>query len=284
METPKKPSFTNKPDSKSTMNALLHSDGGCAIGDMGAGRPILMLHGGGGIGTVLGLSQALASTARVLLPTHPGFDGTPRPAHLNSVVDLARFYLKLLEALELDDVLVVGSSIGGWIAAEMAIAGGSRIGGVVLINAVGIDVPGEPVTDVSGLSRPELMRLASHNPELVMASAPPVTPQRLANLATNAAALAAYDNGAAMMAPGLRERLTGVAAPALVLWGESDGIASIAYGKAYAAAFANGKFELVSEAGHLPQIEQPARTLQQIERFICELDVAKHQSKYVAAV
>jgi len=274
METLKNQSFANKLDSKLAMDTLLHTDGSAAISDLGSGRPILLLHGGGGIGTVFGLSQALASKARVLLPTHPGFDGTPRPAHLSCVAELARFYLKLLEALDLDDVLVIGSSIGGWIAAEMAIAGSNRIGGLILMNAVGIDVPGEPVTDVSGLSRPELIRLASHNPELVMANAPPPTPERLANLASNAAALAAYDNGAAMMAPGLRERLASAAAPALVLWGESDGIAGIGYGQAYAQAFANGKFELINEAGHLPQIEQPARTLQHIERFIAELDAS----------
>jgi pimeloyl-ACP methyl ester carboxylesterase len=75
-----------------------------------------------------------------------------------------------------------------------------------------------------------------------------------------------------MMAPGLRERLASVTVPALVLWGESDGIASPAYGKAYAAAFANGKVEMTSEARHLPQIEQPARMLAHIDSFIRELD------------
>jgi len=256
------------------MNSLLQTDGTAAISDVGSGRPILLLHGGGGTGTVFGLSQVLAAKARVLLPTHPGFDGTPRPAHLDSVPDLARFYIKLLEILDLHDVLLIGSSIGGWVAAEMALIGGNRIKGLVLLNSVGIQVPGEPLVDVSGLTRPELIRLASHNPDLIMANTPPMTPERLAILASNAAALAAYDHGADMMAPGLRERLTSVAVPALVLWGESDGIASPAYGKAYAAAFANGRFESIAEAGHLPQIEQPARVLAHIESFISELDSA----------
>jgi pimeloyl-ACP methyl ester carboxylesterase len=256
------------------MNSLVQTDGTAAISDVGSGRPILLLHGGGGTGTVFGLSQVLAAKARVLLPTHPGFDGTPRPAHLDSVPDLARFYIKLLEILDLHDVLLIGSSIGGWVAAEMALIGGNRIKGLVLLNSVGIQVPGEPLVDVSGLTRPELIRLASHNPDLIMANTPPMTPERLANLASNAAALAAYDHGADMMAPGLRERLTSVAVPALVLWGESDGIASPAYGKAYAAAFADGRFESIAEAGHLPQIEQPARVLAHIESFISELDSA----------
>jgi pimeloyl-ACP methyl ester carboxylesterase len=272
-------SFTNKLDGNLAMNTLLQTNGSAAISDIGSGRPILLLHGGGGTGTVSGLSHALATKARVLTPTHPGFDGTPRPAQLNSVAELARFYLQLVKALDLDDVQLIGSSIGGWIAAEMAAMAvvdateKVRIGSLILLNPVGIQVPGEAVTDVSGLSRPELVRLASHNPEQVMASAPPPTPERIAQLATNATALAAYDSGAAMMAAGLRERLATVAAPTLVLWGESDGIASVAYGKAYAAAFGNGKFELITEAGHLPQIEQLSRTVQHIESFISTLDV-----------
>lgn len=276
MNVPKDKTFAShasgKTDSALAMNILLHSDGRAAISDIGTGRPILLLHGGGGAGTVFGLSQALAAQARVLLPAHPGFDGTPRPPELRSVAQLAGFYLQLLEALDLDNVLLIGSSIGGWIAAEMALAAGQRIKGMVLINAVGIQAPGEAVADVSGLTRPELIRLASHNPDVVLANTPPPTPERLAILASNAAALAAYDNGAGMMAAGLREKLASVSATTLVLWGASDGIASPAYGKAFAAAFPNGKFELIAEAGHLPQIEQPARTLQHIESFIQELD------------
>ncbi len=256
--------------------AILLGDGGVLISDTGVGRPILLLHGGGGVATVAALAQALAVDARVLLPTHPGFDGTQRPARLDSVAALAQLYVAQLAALDVRDVLVIGSSIGGWIAAEMAAQDASRIQGLVLINPVGIAVAGEPVADVAGLSGPELMRLASHDPAAVMAAMPPVTPARLALMASNAAALAAYDNGAAMMAPGLRGRLAGIAAPALVVWGESDGIATPAYGRAYAAAFGNGKVELIAEAGHLPHIEQAGRVLQHIANFMAGLDVARH--------
>jgi pimeloyl-ACP methyl ester carboxylesterase len=238
----------------------------------GNGRPILLLHGGGGPATVLGLSHALAAQARVLTPTHPGFDGTPRPAHLGSVAALARHYVQLLEQLDLRGVVVIGSSIGGWAAAEMAALDSSRIRGLVLINAVGIQTPDATVKDVSGLPRDELVQLASHDSAFVMANTPPMTPERIAMLASNGAALAAYDNGCAMMASGLRERLAGVTVPALVLWGESDGIAPPAYGKAYADAFAHGRFELIPEAGHLPQIEQPLRVQRHIEQFILALD------------
>ena len=144
--------------------------------------------------------------------------------------------------------------------------------GLVLINAVGIAVEGHPLVDVSQLLLPALMQLAHHDPAKIMASAPPPSPQLQEMRAANAAALAAYDNGAKMQDPALRARLAGVTTPVLVLWGESDGIASPHYGAAYANAFANGVFELIPKAGHLPQIEQPARVSASIGSFLRQLD------------
>src|SRR5205823_12613139 len=90
--------------------------------DRGQGRPFLLLHGGGGPQTVAAFGDLLAAerSARVITPTHPGFAGTPRPEALRSVADLAALYLSLLAELDLSGVTVVGNSIGGWIAAEMA--------------------------------------------------------------------------------------------------------------------------------------------------------------------
>ena len=274
MDTSKNATFENINNISLTMNALLHTEGTAAISDTGAGRPILLLHGGGGPGTMFGLSQALSKNARVLLPTHPGFEGTPRPARLDSVKTLARFYVDLMEALHLGDVVLIGSSIGGWIAAEMAIAGAGRVKGLVLINAVGIEVPGEAITDVSGLTPLELARLAHHNPEVVLANLPPPTPERVAIRTANFAALAAYSHGPTTVDPELRSKLATVQAPALVVWGESDRIVSPAYGKSFADAFAKGKYVSIAEAGHLPQIEQPARVRAQLDDFIATLDAA----------
>src|SRR6266566_2271175 len=95
------------------------------IDERGSGRPILILHGGGGPQTVAGLAAGL-SRAHVLVPTHPGFAGEPRPEWFDSIDDLALAYLDLLERLDLHDVLVIGSSMGGWIASAMALRDTSR--------------------------------------------------------------------------------------------------------------------------------------------------------------
>src|SRR5215472_1042547 len=84
------------------------------------GRPILILHGGGGPQTVASIAAGL-DKAHTLVPTHPGFAGEPRPEWFDSIDDLAIAYLDLLDRLDLGDVLVIGSSMGGWIASEMAL-------------------------------------------------------------------------------------------------------------------------------------------------------------------
>jgi pimeloyl-ACP methyl ester carboxylesterase len=71
-----------------------------------------------------------------------------------------------------------------------------------------------------------------------------------------------------MYDPELRAQLPGVTIPALVIWGDSDEIFTPGYGRAYAASFANGRFELVADAGHLPQLEQPQATLALIDAFL----------------
>ncbi|MBM2623793.1 alpha/beta fold hydrolase [Actinoplanes sp. LDG1-06] len=183
---------------------------------------------------------------RAIVPTHPGFDGTPRPADLNSIRDLALFYNEMLE----EDTTVIGNSIGGWIAAEMASLGSPRLVRAVLVNAVGLDVPDHPVTDVRTLAPAELAALSFHDPALMAAD-----PSRRG---PDVAALAAY-TGMRMTDPTLRDRLKTVSLPVRVVWGESDGIVSPAYGRAYADAIPGAEFTLLPRAGHLPQLEAPER-------------------------
>src|SRR5258708_23182740 len=114
----------------------------------GAGRPFLMLHGGGGPGTIANVRDVFASAhdVELICPTHPGFGGTPRPAALTTIAGLAALYGALVGELDLTDVIVVGNSIGGWIAAEMAILGSARVNRLILIHAVGLDVPRHPAS------------------------------------------------------------------------------------------------------------------------------------------
>ena len=131
-----------------TTNRIAHvyPDLPLSFTEAGSGRPVLVLHGGGGPATVAGLAARLAGSAHTLTPVHPGWDGAPRPGWLTSVDDLALAYLHLLQDRELSDVLVVGSSLGGQLAAEMAVRDrGRRIGGLVIMGAFGPRLEGHEV-------------------------------------------------------------------------------------------------------------------------------------------
>jgi pimeloyl-ACP methyl ester carboxylesterase len=236
------------------------------VEERGNGQPFLLLHGGAGPQSVAGFAQMLAerSRNRVVTPTHPGFGGTPRPHDLNSVAKLSGLYGGLLDDLGLEDVTVIGNSVGGWIAAELALLGSPRISRIVLLDAVGIEVEGHPVADVSGLSLPEIQDLSFHDPAPFRVDPATVPDAQKTIMAANAAALAAYAGSQAMADPTLLSRLSGVAIPTLVLWGESDQIVEPAYGQAYAAAIPGARFEVLSGTGHLPQMETPELVIQAI--------------------
>jgi pimeloyl-ACP methyl ester carboxylesterase len=231
------------------------------------GRPILILHGGGGPQTVASLAAGL-DKAHTLMPTHPGFAGEPRPEWFDSIDDLAIAYLELLERLDLHDVLVIGSSVGGWIASVMALRDiTQRLRGLVLINATGIQVEGHPVADVFALTPDELSALSFHNPAAFRVDPATVTPEQIEARKANMRALAVYDQGLNSADPRLRRRLGRVSIPVLVAWGESDRVVDVEYGRAYARAFLHARFELIPQAGHLPQIEQPERLLDLVRKF-----------------
>src|ERR1700680_137292 len=169
------------------------------IDERGSGRPILVLHGGGGPQSVSGFAEALSEHAHVLVPTHPGFAGEPRPEWFDSVDDLAITYLDLLERLDLRDVIVIGSSMGGWIASAMALRDTTRrLSGLVLVDAGGIQVDGHPIADVSTLTPDELAALSFHNPAAFRVDPATVSPEQAAARAANVRALYVYDQGQGM--------------------------------------------------------------------------------------
>jgi pimeloyl-ACP methyl ester carboxylesterase len=229
-----------------------------SVSDYGDGRPFLLLHGGGGPDTVTGFGELFAKThdVRVIVPTHPGFGGTARADAITSIRDLAALYVALIGQFDLEDVTVIGNSIGGWIAAEMALLASPRVIGAILVDAVGIEVPGHPIADFFSLTMDQVFMLSFHNPEPFRIDPATLPPAAQAIAAGNRAALATYA-GAAMSDPTLTGRLAHLELPTLVLWGDSDQIADPDYGRAYAAAIPHARFQLLTGTGHLPQLESP---------------------------
>jgi pimeloyl-ACP methyl ester carboxylesterase len=231
------------------------------------GPTVLLLHGGGGPFTTALLAQHLAETTRVIAPTHPGFNGTERPANIDSVRALADLYAQYLIDHDLTNFLVVGSSMGGWLAAELALGSAAdRIAGVVLINAAGIEVEGHPIRDISGMTPTELAINSFHDPSNMKLPAP--TPEGLAIAQGNAATLNALAGDPYMHDPSLLGRLRGIHTPTLVIWGASDRVVDADYGRAFAAAIPDARFELIPNAGHVPYLENAPAVFAALDPFV----------------
>jgi pimeloyl-ACP methyl ester carboxylesterase len=162
----------------------------------------------------------------------------------------------MLDQLDLKEVTVIGNSFGGWLAAEIALQASPRVTGAVIIDGVGIEVDGHPLTDVSGMSRTEIQSYSFHDPS----KAPGAPSTGETGPSPDVQALIGY-TGRSMTDPTLAERLHSLHVPVHVVWGESDRIVDPEYGKAYAAAIPMSTFTLLPRTGHLPQVETPEELL-----------------------
>jgi pimeloyl-ACP methyl ester carboxylesterase len=245
------------------------------VDERGQGRPVLLLHGGAGPMSVLPFADLLAEEAgvRVLVPTHPGFNGTERPAALDSVPGLAATYAALVEHLDLTELSVVGNSVGGWVAAELAALVGADPTGraaarwrdLTLVGAVGLDVPAHRPADFFALTLDEVADLSYFEPDRFRLDPATMPPAVLAAMPGNRAALALY-GGATMTDPTLAGRLGQVSVPTLVVAGEADRIVDPAVAEAYAAQIPGARFVLLPRTGHLPQLETPGALLELLRR------------------
>lgn len=244
--------------------------------DQGDGHPFLVLHGGAGPRSVADFAALLAGTrpARVVTPTHPGFDGTPRPEALASVGDLAATHLALLDALDLHDVTVVGNSLGGWTAAEMALAGSPRVSSVVLVDAVGLVVDDDPTRDFFSLTMDEVVDISYYDPDPYRVDVGALPPAAREAMTGNRATMLAVA-GPQMGDPTLLGRLPGIAVPVLVVWGAADGMVPLSHGRAYRDAIPGARLDVIDDAGHLPQVETPERLVRDVWDFADEHATAR---------
>jgi pimeloyl-ACP methyl ester carboxylesterase len=240
---------------------------GLRVEIFGSGPPLLLLHGGGGPVTLRAFAERISSQFQVMLPTHPGFDGMPRTDDIANVRDLARIYAAVLAEASIEDLVVVGFSLGGWLAAELAASYPDRVASLILVDAVGIATPEQGVRNLNGMPPGEIADYSYHRPENFRIDPSRMSAEALAAMKANFATLAVYAEDHYMQDPGLSQRLANISAKTLVLWGESDRVVTPDYGRAYAAAIPGAQLQIIPECGHLPQLEQPAVLHETVERF-----------------
>ena len=239
----------------------------------GAGRPLVLLHGFRTIDPRWSFVDLLAGHAEIIAPSHPGFGHSPRPDDFDSVYDLIHLYLEVLDTLPYDAVTLVGFSFGGWLAAEIAVTCPHRLGRLVLVDALGIKVSDREtpdILDIFNASPTEVQRRSWHDPVEVAPDFDAMTDDELSVHHRNWESLCLYGWRPYMHNPKLRGWLRRISVPTLVVWGESDGVVSPAYGRAYAAAIPDARFESVPGAGHHPHVEQPGAFVDRLVAFMKE--------------
>lgn len=225
----------------------------------GNGPPVLLLHGGEGPFEDRRFVDLLSEQFNVIIPTHPGFGGTLIPEHFDHISDLVFLYLDFLDELNLQKVVLVGFSMGGWIAAEIAIRNDSRLAQLVLVDAVGVKVGGREerdIADVFALSYENLIELTFHNVALAP-TLETISEEELQIIAANRTALGVYTWEPYMHNPKLVKRLHRIKVPTDFIWGRSDRIVSADYGQKYCSMIRNAKMTILDKAGHLPHLETP---------------------------
>jgi pimeloyl-ACP methyl ester carboxylesterase len=232
----------------------------------GSGRTILILHGAGGPELMRPFAEKLAATANVCLPTHPGFDAD-EPAWLTRVEDLAYFYLDVLETLDLRKVCLVGHSLGGWIAAEMAIRSVERIERLMLVSSAGFAAPGFPAADNFLWSREETLRNLYTDPVIVEAAlGRSLSPDDQMKVVRRQQLVAKLVWNPRWHNPALARWLPRIRIPTDVVWGDEDRLFPVGMGAGLAEAIPGARFHSLPGCGHVPFVERSDQMLNLINR------------------
>jgi pimeloyl-ACP methyl ester carboxylesterase len=237
----------------------------------GSGPALLYLHGGSGLVPGAPFLARLCQRFRVVAPVHPGFGASGLPIWIDSVDDFAHLYLELIGKLKLSAVVLVGHSIGGWTAAELATKSTASIDRLVLVAPVGIKVgPVDKldIPDIYTIAQDKLDTLLFADPDKWRPDPSKMTDAELLTRARNRQTLALITWEPYMHNPKLKHRLHMIDRPTLLIRGAQDGLVSAGYAAAYAGLIPGAKLVTIEGAGHAPQVEQAERFVSEVERFV----------------
>ena len=237
----------------------------------GDGPPLVFLHGAGGFRPTDAFVGLLGRHRRVIAPSHPGFGASSLPDWIDRPDDIAHVYLALLDRLGHTRLDVIGCSLGGWIAAELASMVPECIRKLVLVGPVGVKLGGRDtldIPDIFAMPAAAVEKLVYHDPENQRPDLTKLTDDQLAVMLRNRETTALLAWEPFMHNPKLRHRLHRVRCPALFLRGESDGLVSASYLEGYAALLPDARIATIPAAGHVPQQEQPAAFVAAVMSFL----------------
>jgi pimeloyl-ACP methyl ester carboxylesterase len=255
--------------------------------EMGEGSPIVFVHGlSGAWQNWLEQIPEFARNHRVIALDLPGFGASPMPPWDISIKGYGAFLRDFCEKLGIDHIAIVGNSLGGFVATEVAIAEENRVDRLVLVSAAGITwararrEPFEvmarmaraatPLTlrfQMTGMKRSRIRQAAFqgvfHNPnalrrELLWESFVPALD-----------APAFYDAMISLAGYDIRDRLADIEDPTLIVWGRNDRVVPVPAALSYKRRIGdNAELHIFDETGHVPQMERPVRFNRLLSGFL----------------
>ena len=233
----------------------------------GSGQPLLFLHGANG-GRWLPFLDSLAETHDVIAPEHPGFGTSGTPDWLDNTGDLAHFYLEFMDKLGLEKVILVGTSLGGWIACEMGVRSTARLDRMVLSAPAGIHVKGVQKGDLFLWNPEQMVRNLVFSKELAdKLLAMPVSDQDRDMALRNRFTTAKLTWSPRLYNPDLAKWLHRIRIPAMIMWGKQDRLIPAPYGKRFNELIPGSLLKEFDECGHLLHTEKPHEFVAAITQF-----------------
>jgi pimeloyl-ACP methyl ester carboxylesterase len=224
--------------------------------EAGEGPVLVYLHGVGDRGAMLPALVALADRFHVIRPDHPGFLESDELG-VGSVRDIAAAQLTLLDTLGVDRFHLVGCSLGGWAATELALMAEQRIDSLTLIDPAGLAGDGSAPNTFT-LPPERLLELTVHDEAGRQAArTAPADPATAALLRRNNETAERIAGSPYMHDPGLADRARRLRLPVQVFWGENDGVIPVSYADSWAEVLPEARIEIIRSAGHLPHVERP---------------------------
>jgi pimeloyl-ACP methyl ester carboxylesterase len=255
--------------------------------ETGSGAPLLYLHGFADVHSVkeswMPFHEELAQHASVIAPAHPGCAQTDENKDIDTIDDVVFHYLEVFDALKLTRFDLVGSCVGGWIAAEIAARHPEKVRRLALIGATGLFVEGALIGDVFMMAQPEYGSSYASLREMLFSSAD--QPNALEMFPDGKGELEdevrryqmlRFSSRIGFKPPyfynrPLRNRLHRISCPALVVWGEKDNMVPRAHGETYARLLPNAEpLKIISDAGHSAHVEQPNFTAKMVLDFLAK--------------
>jgi pimeloyl-ACP methyl ester carboxylesterase len=240
----------------------------------GSGPPLLFLHGAGGNPGWQPYLDNLAQTHTVYAPSQAGFDGTPRPPWISTITDLAHFNQSMVRELGLRDYVLVGFSMGGWVAAEMAAMDHHNLKGLVLVDAAGIKPVHGEIAEIFMVSAQTRMNQRFYDISQVpngeeYQREPTAEEQLVAHSNQEMASRLCWRPY--LHNPSLPFYLGRVDTPTLLVWGRQDAIIPVECGEMFQAALSNARLQVIENCGHSPALEKPGEFVAAVNGFLAGL-------------